>query len=75
MYTDRRELFRAIKCVITTYPVCLKKTFLTYGEKKDICGGLKNDKIPLLIIEGKTQQCNSAVTQLKSATLSFSVFQ
>lgn len=54
VYIDRRELFRVIKCVIIIYFVCLKKIFLIYGEKKDICGGLKNDKILLLIIEGKT---------------------
>lgn len=52
--TDKRELFRTIKCVIATYSVCPKEgIFDLWGEKKDICRELTNDKISLLIIEKK----------------------
>ena len=39
MYIDRRDLFRATKCVITTYSVCPKKSFLTYGGKEGYLQG------------------------------------
>jgi hypothetical protein len=39
VYIDRRELFRAIKWVIITYPVCPKEEFFYLKkEKKEIRG-------------------------------------
>lgn len=54
MYTDKRELFRAGKCIITTYSVCPKEdSFDLCRGKRDICRELTNDQIPLPIIERK----------------------
>lgn len=40
VYIDRRELFRAIKCVVIIYPKCPEEDFFDLQKEKKFAGGV-----------------------------------